>query len=410
MPTGPKPIVDIEKALVSESMLENIEQASWIRQMFEEGARLKRRFGEDNVFDFSLGNPSVPPPKALDAVLARLAAESTPSDHRYMPNAGIESVRAHFAARLTAAHGMRFEPQHVAMTCGAAGGLNILLKSIIDSGDEVILLRPYFPEYKFYVENHGGIVRLADTTADFLPDPEKVEAAMSPRTRAIILNTPNNPSGVCYSQEDVDALGRIVDRRNRTGGRPALLVMDEPYRRLRFTAKEHPSVFRAAKHAALVTSFSKDLGLAGERIGYLALSPAMEGIEALIAALAVAMRILGFVNAPALMQRLVAECDDMSVDVGVYRSNRDLLAGAMRRAGYRMAEPEGAFFLFSETPGGDDLAFCRRLKDEYRILCVPGTGFGTPGYMRISYAVPERVIRAAIPLFEKAFATSLETP
>lgn len=374
--------------------------------MFEEGNRLKRIHGEDQVYDFSLGNPSVPPPSRFREVLAEVAAESQAADHRYMTNVGLEATRAWVAERAEATHAMKgFGPEHVVMTCGAAGGLNILLRSILDEGDEVILLTPFFPEYTFYIENQGGRIVTVATDADFQPDLGAIEAAITDRTRAILLNSPNNPTGVVYEAERVSALGALVDRIADGRDEPLFLIADEPYRRLVYTDAEIESVPRTCRNGIVVTSFSKDLGLAGERIGYVLLNPRYEQSAALFGAMAVATRTLGFVNAPAFMQRVLPRCGDLAVDIERYRKNRDLIFHGLRDAGYSMPAPNGAFFLFPAVPGGDDVDFCRRLRDR-RVLTVPGRGFGTPGHIRISYAVPEHVIRGALPHFADAMASA----
>ncbi len=396
---------DSDELTISASMRETIKSSSWIRQMFEEGARLKQRFGRDNVFDFTLGNPSVPPPPAFFEILQKVARESDAADHRYMNNTGLESVREKIAGRLSAEHGLKVTAQSVVMTCGAAGALNILLKSILDPGDEIMVLTPYFPEYLFYIANHGGVPCLVDTDDNFQPDPSRIAEALTSKTRAIIINTPNNPTGVVYTQEMVNAIGEVIDGHSATHGRNTYLILDEPYHRIRYTDEPHPSIFEATPNGVLITSYSKDLGLAGERIGYVALHPELLGLGDMFSALSIATRVLGFVNAPAFMQRVVAECGGLAVDVAAYRRNRDRLYTALQKIGFEMADPDGSFFLFPKAPGGDDIQFCSQLK-KHRVLCVPGRGFGREGYIRISYAVPPEVIERAIPLFEQAFRST----
>lgn len=391
-----------EEMAISDAMRRTVDSSSWIRLMFEEGARLKEVHGKDNVFDFTLGNPSVPPPPAFFDLLQKTAKESGAEDHRYMNNTGLLSVRSKIAARLAAEHDLAIDHECVVMTCGAAGALNILLKSILDPGDEIIILTPYFPEYLFYIENHGGVPVLIDTDDEFQPVKARIARALTPRTRAIVINTPNNPTGAVYTQETVNALGLLVDDHTAKHGRNTYLFLDEPYRRIRYTEQPHPSIFEATTNGILITSYSKDLGLAGERIGYAALHPELAGRSDLFAALSIATRVLGFVNASAFMQRVVAECGDLAVDVDAYRRNRDQLYGELKRIGYEMIEPGGSFFLFPKAPGGDDVEFCSHLK-EHRVLCVPGLGFGRSGHIRISYAVHPDVIGRSIPAFERAF-------
>ena len=395
-----------ETSPVSNVMRAASERSSWIRQMFEEGNRLKRIHGADQVFDFSLGNPSVPPPTRFREVLVEVASASQAADHRYMTNVGLEETRAWVAKRAAEAQGVpNYGPEHVVMTCGAAGGLNILFRSLLDPGDEVILLSPFFPEYVFYIENQGGTIVTVPTDADFQPDLAAIEAAITPRTRAIIVNSPNNPTGVVYDAQRIRDLGAMVDRIADARPEPLFLIADEPYRRLVYTAAPQGSVPASCRHGILVTSFSKDLGLAGERIGYVLLHPDYEHSPKLFSALAIATRTLGFVNAPAFVQRVLPKCGDLSVDIGQYRHNRDLIANGLRDAGYSMPSPDGAFYLFPAVPGGDDVDFCRRLR-ERRVLTVPGRGFGTPGHIRISYAVPTHVIEAALPLFAETLASA----
>ena len=384
---------------ISESMRKGIEQSSWIRQMFEEGNRLKAKFGPDEVFDFSLGNPSVPPPSKFRDVLVQVASESSGGDHRYMTNTGLESTRRFLADQESKLHGGReFDINHIVMTCGAAGGLNIFLRSVLDEGDEVILLSPYFPEYVFYIGNFGGVVVQVPTDENFQPDLDAIAKALTPKTRAIIYNSPNNPTGVVYDDDRLVGLGKLVEKHAEEVGRPVYLVSDEPYRKLRYDDGAYSSVIENCKYGVVVTSFSKDLGLAGERIVFVLLNPDSPGVDELFSALAIATRTLGFVNAPALMQRVLPLCGELSVDVEIYRKNRDLIFEGLSKAGYKMTEPKGAFFLFPRVPGGDDVAFTEALR-EHRVLVVPGRGFGTPGHIRISYAVPQEVIERAIPLF-----------
>ncbi len=388
-------------SLISQPMQDAIRRASWIRQMFEEGNRLRAEVGAENVFDFSLGNPSAPPPEAFHDALIAAARSSTPADHRYMTNVGRLDTREVMADFLQPVHGPGLTAEHIVMTCGAAGGLNVFLKSVLNPGDEVILLKPYFPEYLFYIGNHQGRCVFVDTDEDFQPDLEAIRSALGEKTRVLILNTPNNPSGVVYDKAIVDALGAMVDEHAAHVGHPVYLVMDEPYRRIRYTDKPHPSVLATCRHGVVVSSMSKELGLAGERIGFVIVNPRLEGFDALTGAMSVATRTLGFVNAPAFMQRVLKGCADACVDLTQYRHHRDLLYQALTDFGYQMPSPDGAFFLFPRAPGGDDLAFLDILR-RHHVLCVPGRGFGTPGHIRISYAVDTDVVERAIPLFKKA--------
>ncbi len=373
-----------------------MEQSSWIRRMFEEGNRLRAELGTDNVFDLSLGNPVVEPPPELAHALAELVRAPGAGHHRYMPNAGYRETRAAVARALSRASGHGFDPDQVVMTVGAGGGLNVVLKTILDPGDEVVLVRPYFPEYVFYVDNHGGTTVLADCRPrDFGLDLGAIRAALTPRTRALILNSPNNPAGNVYAAADVDALGELLRAHARATGRVIYLVGDEPYRKLVYDGARVPWIFGAYDQSVLVTSHSKDLALPGERIGYIAVGPRCVGIPTIVAGLTFATRTLGFVNAPALMQRLVAGLQDVTIDLEGYRQKRDALVQALVTHGYDVVPPAGAFYMFPRALGDDDVAFVRALV-RHRVLAVPGSGFGMPGYFRLSYAVDDRTIDGAI--------------
>ena len=370
--------------------------------MFEEGACLKAELGPERVFDFSLGNPVVEPPAEVKAALRAALDDPAPGLHRYMPNAGFPAVRDAVAAWLAEDHGVPIAGDRVLMCVGAGGGLNVVLKSILDPGDEVAVLAPFFPEYPFYVDNHGGKLVPAASGPGFLPDPAALERVLTPRTAAVILNSPNNPTGVVYGQEDLDAVGEVLRRHGDRSGRVVHLVSDEPYRRILFDGRRPASVFRAYGPSILVTSHSKDLALPGERIGCVAIGPDCPDGAALAGAFTFANRILGFVNAPARQQRAAARLQGRSVDPRIYEAKRDLLCGPLRRMGYSFERPGGAFYLFPRAPGGDDVAFVRRLLEE-RILVVPGIGFGMSGWFRIAYCVEDREIEGALPGFERAF-------
>ncbi|MCK6479589.1 MAG: pyridoxal phosphate-dependent aminotransferase [Planctomycetaceae bacterium] len=385
---------------VSRRVAELMKGSSWIRRMFEEGARLKAAHGAENVFDFSLGNPVLePPPEVVEAFRAALD-EPAAGTHRYMPNAGYPKVREAVAEFLTRDYGVPFAADRLLMCTGAGGGLNVVLKSILDPGDEVLVVSPWFPEYQFYVDNHGGRMVAVPAGPGFLPDPAALEAAAGPRTAAVLLNTPNNPTGVVYGQETLDAVGEALRRASARTGRVIHLVSDEPYRRILFDGRRPASVFRAYGPTILVTSHSKDLAIPGERIGVVAIGPDCPDGAALAGAFTFANRVLGFVNAPALQQRAVARLQGLTVDPRIYERKRDLLCGALQAAGYEVVRPGGAFYLFPRAPGGDDLAFVNRLLRE-RILVVPGSGFGAPGHFRVAYCVEDREIEGAIPGFAR---------
>ena len=380
---------------VSRRVQEFMQSASWIRRMFEQGAQLKQKHGVDNVYDFSLGNPDLPPPPEFVRALQEVAAD-LPGRHRYMPNAGFPECRAAIAARVAQAHGVDPGAAGVIMSVGAAGALNSVLKALLDPGSEVVVFVPFFPEYRFYVDNHGGTLVCVPTTPEFDLDLEALERALSPRTRAILVNSPNNPTGRVYSRATLQALGRLVDEK----APEATLIVDEPYRKIVFDGHEVASLLQASRRTVLCTSFSKDLGLAGERIGFIAVHPEHPEREALLNGAIFATRTLGFVNAPALMQRVVAKLGEVSVDVDVYARRRRLFLDGLREAGYQCVVPEGSFYLFPRSPIPDDVRFVHELLEE-RILVVPGAGFDMPGHFRISYAVPTETIPRALPGFRR---------
>ena len=386
---------------ISVKVLSCIERSSWIRKMFEEGAMLRKIHGEENVFDFTLGNPSVEPPAAFQRQLEELAAHPQPGMHRYMSNAGYEETRQAIADVLSEKSPLPVEARHVIMTCGAGGALNVVLKTILNPGEEVIILAPYFVEYKFYVDNHDGLTREVWTDREtFQPDLSAIEEAIGPKTRAIILNSPNNPTGAVYSRETLEALGRLLDRKEKELDRQIYTISDEPYARLVYDDLEVPGIFSCIRNSVVVTSHSKDLALPGERIGYLAANPAMHESSLFIEGAVFCNRVLGFVNAPAMMQRLVAGLQRESVDVEEYRRKRDILYDHLTNLGFQMVRPGGGFYLFPQSPLEDDVAFCR-LAQKHNILLVPGAGFGAPGFFRIAYCIDEKIIRRSLPAWKK---------
>ncbi len=386
---------------ISKSVEEQLGGQSWIRKMFEEAARLAEKRGADKVFDFSLGNPEVEPPEALLSSLRRAVADGTPGLHGYMPNAGYPHVRAAIARHLEERTGLPYEGDHVVMTVGAAGAINAVLRTIVDPGDEVIVLAPYFVEYVFYVSNFHGRMVLVDTDASFQLDVERILAAVTPRTRAILINSPNNPTGVIYPEESLAALDEGLSRLEH----PVIVISDEPYRALTFDGRRTPEVPNAIERSVIATSWSKALAIPGERIGYLAISPRIEGAAAFARACAFSFRVLGYVNAPALWQRVVAEVPGLTIDIGPYQKKRDVLCDGLEAIGYDLVRPEGAFYVFPRTPG-DDVAFVSLLHDE-GILAVPGVAFGRPHHMRLSLTVSPETIERALPGFERAYARAM---
>jgi aspartate aminotransferase len=385
---------------LSEKIKANISGASWIRKMFEEGERMRKLYGSDQVFDFTLGNPDLEPPEAFKEELKRLALEPVPGMHRYMSNAGYPETRRAVAGVLAEETGLAFDENHILMTCGAGGAMNVVLKALLDPGDEVIILSPFFVEYKFYIDNHGGVAKVVPTDSNFKPDLEAIAGAISPRTRAVIINSPNNPTGVVYDAGSLSGLGKLLEEKEAATGRALFVISDEPYARIVYDGVVPPSVFKHIKNSIVVTSHSKDLALPGERIGYAAASPLIDNVDLLVEGLVFCNRTLGFVNAPALMQRLVTVLQHESVDIAGYQEKRDLLYDNLTALGFRMVKPQGAFYLFPESPCADELEFVK-LALKHNILLVPGSGFGTPGYFRISYCIDKQVILNSLEAFKK---------
>lgn len=369
--------------------------------MFEEGIALKQRYGAENVFDLSLGNPVMQPPAEFFAELRRIAADPPPGIHRYMPNAGYAETRAAVAAELARETGLGFGADDVVMTCGAGGALNVVMRTLLDPGDEVIIFAPFFVEYHFYADNHGASCRVVPPDENFLPDMQAFREAFSERTRAVLINSPNNPTGVLYGAALLDELCEIIRQKEAEYGGEIYLVSDEPYRKLLFDGLEYPHIFHHHIRSIVATSHSKDLALPGERIGYIAAHPEYEGKAELMDGLVFCNRILGFVNAPALMQHIVRALQSVSVDVGEYEAKRDFLYDNLTRMGYSLVKPQGAFYMFPASPNPDDVAFTAELQ-ERNVLVVPGSGFGLPGYFRISYCVDDRTLRGSLNGFEAA--------
>jgi aspartate aminotransferase len=389
---------------ISSKVSSSMSNASYIRKMFEEGNRLRKEMGPDRVFDFSLGNPILEPPSKFQEKLKQLVNQPVPGMHRYMPNAGYPEARAKIASYVSTEHGVKIEQDDVIMTCGAGAGLNIALKSLLDPGDEVIVLAPFFPEYSFYIDNHGGQIKIVQTNSDFVLDPSAIEAAITNRTKALILNSPNNPTGCLYSASSLQNLGEILKRAQNRFDHPITLLSDEPYRKIVFDGEKTPTVLAVHPNTILITSHSKDLGLAGERIGYAVISPEHSDRVALRGALTFTNRTLGFVNAPALFQRCVADVQDASVDISTYQKLRDLLCAGLKNAGFQFTLPQGAFYVFPKTPIPDDVAFVQHLL-KYGILSVPGSGFGRSGHIRLCFSVTQQEIERSLPLFAQSMKT-----
>jgi len=384
---------------ISQKMLAFAERSSWIRKMFEEGARLKAQYGADQVCDFSLGNPDLPPPAQYQEAVRRITAAEIPGSHGYMANNGYPFVREAVAKQIGAEQGLAVGQDDILMTVGAAGAINVTMKALLDPGDEVIILAPFFVEYNFYVDNHGGVTKIVNTAQDFSLDLAAIEAAITPKTKAIIINSPNNPTGQIYSAAELAGLGAVLAK----GGQTIYLISDEPYRKIVYDGLTVPSVFAAYQNSIIVSSYSKDLSLPGERIGYIAVHPGIEGKAQLLGAMTLANRILGFVNAPALMQRVVAQLQGVTVDCSVYARRRELFCKVLAEAGYEFVPPKGAFYMFPKSPIGDDARFVALLAEE-KILGVPGRGFGMEGYFRLAFCVEDAVISRSAEGFKRALA------
>lgn len=389
---------------ISKKMNEFATASSWIRKMFEEGTKLKKQYGPENVFDFSLGNPDVAPPPQFDTALQKIALDSSPGIHSYMPNGGYFHVREAVAGQISREQSMEVGADQVLMTCGAAGALNVVLKAILDPEEEVIILAPFFVEYKFYIDNHGGKSVVVPTRDDFNLDLDAIEAAVNGKTKAIIVNSPNNPTGQIYPEADLQALGGLLDKCQEKFGSTIFLLSDEPYRKIIFDGHHVPSIFQNYRNSIVVSSYSKDLSLPGERIGYIAVHPDVAEKNALLAAMTLANRILGFVNAPALMQRVVAELQGVTVDSAIYAGRRKIFCDILAESGFNFIPPKGAFYIFPKTPIDDDVKFVAHLQ-KYKILAVPGRGFGMPGYIRLAFCINDDVIKRSAAAFKQAMAS-----
>ena len=386
------------------SVAKNIEniisKSSWIRKMFEEGARLKAEHGAKNVFDISLGNPNVQPPEKFRKVLLDTVKSLGYGDHAYMPNTGYPHVRKAVASYLSVEQEIPVTENEVIMTCGAAGALNIILKTILDPGDEVVTPAPCFVEYGFYASNHGGVLKTVPANRDFSLDINAFSSAVTEKTKAVLINSPNNPTGQIYSKESLAELGRLLTEKGKKFGKTIYLLSDEPYRKIAYDGVKIPGIFTCYNETIIATSYSKDISIPGERIGFAAVNPAATHRNALLGGMALANRILGFVNAPALMQRVVASMQGECVDISEYARKRELLCNGLAEYGYKFVKPPGAFYLFPETPIEDDVRFVRALQEEL-ILVVPGSGFMGPGHFRIAFCVDDETIVNAMPGFKR---------
>ena len=378
-----------------------MEDSSWIRRMFELGIQLRQELGAENVFDLSLGNPIAEPPLEFRDALRRFAASEDAGIHRYMPNAGYLETRQAVADALAGETGLAYGANDIVMTVGAAAALNVVIHALCDRDDEVVILTPYFAEYLFYATNHAAKPVVIGCNANFAPDLDELESKLTPRTKLVIVNSPNNPSGAMYPAELIAELAELLDRKSAQFGTDIYLVSDEPYRKILFDEHVYAFPQLAYRRTISVTSHAKDLALPGERIGYIALHPEIEGGGPLMDALIFCNRVLGFVNAPAIMQHLVRDLQDVTIDTSDYQRKRDFLYEVLVSAGYEVRKPEGAFYMFPRSPLADEMQLVEALQRQ-GVLVVPGRGFGMPGYFRISYCVEQRDLEGAAPGFARA--------
>ena len=389
--------------LLTPAIKAHLGNSSWIRRMFEAGIELKKKYGAENVFDYSLGNPDIPAPEVVKTAMTDLAEHALdPFAFGYMPNAGLPEVRAALAAKLGREQGVEVGGEKVLVTCGAAGGINVFFRAVLSAGDEVLCPAPYFVEYGFYAENYGGLLKSVPCKEDFTLDIAAMDAAITPRTRAVIINSPNNPTGQIYSAEEINALAEVLRKHSAANGRVIYLISDEPYRFLNFDGVEIPSMFKAYDATVVIGSFSKNLSLAGERIGFIGVNPALENAQELMAGLIMCNRILGFVNAPVVAQKLILQCMDSEVDLNIYRRRRDKMAKVLKDAGLEFTMPRGAFYFFPKSPTADESVFINALVEQ-RVLAVPGRGFGMPGYFRLAFcSISEEAIEKSADSFKRA--------
>ncbi len=391
------------KSVLSDEIQEYLEHSSWIRQMFEKGIELKKIYGDNNVYDFSLGNPDVPPPENVKKALQEITQSSLqPFSLGYMSNAGYMETRSALAKKVSEEQSADIDANQIVVSCGAAGGLNCVFRAIIQPGDEVICPAPYFVEYGFYVSNYGATLHpVPSNKDDFSLDITAIKAAITNKTRAFIINSPNNPTGRIYSKEELSGLAAVLKEKSEEYQRPILLVSDEPYRFLNFDNLEIPSIFNLYNASVIIGSFSKNLSLAGERLGYIAVSKDFPNFSHFIAAVTMANRILGFVNAPCIGQKILNKCINDEADMQKYCYRRNLMADVLQKAGLEFYLPPGAFYFFPKSPIADDTEFCRILVEE-RVLAVPGTGFGLKGFLRFAFCVNEKTITEALPSIKHA--------
>ncbi len=389
--------------MISQHMKKLIQKSEVISSLFADGRNLKQQYGAENVYDFGLGNPNVKAPESINQTAIKiLQEEDSLLIHGYInSSAGYADVRKKIAGSINRRFDTHFDEQNIVMTVGAAGGLNVIFKVLLNEGDEVLTFAPYFSEYDAYAMNVGAVLKaVPPNTETFLPDLNTFEKYITEKTKVVLINTPNNPTGVVYDESIIAEIGCILEEKQKEYGTNIYLVSDEPYRELVYDGAEVPYVTHYYKNTVVAYSFSKSLSLPGDRIGYLVLPSEMDDYDDIRQGTEVATRVLGFVNAPALQQKVVAECCDELVDVAYYDANRELLYHALQEYGYECIKPQGAFYIFAKTFIPDDMEFCKKAK-EYRLLLTPATSFGCPGYVRIAYCVSRETIQNALPAFQK---------
>lgn len=391
--------------MISDKMKSLVANSSTIRAMFEEGKRLSEIYGEENVFDYSIGNPNVEPPDRIKEVIFEILNEETPNlVHGYMNNSGYEDVRAAISDFLNKKHNLALSKNNIVMTCGAAGGLNIILKSILNPDDEVITFSPYFGEYGNYVQNFNGKLVICPTDTDtFEPDLKALSEIITSKTKALIINNPNNPTGVIYSEKTIQSLSNLLNKKQKELNTIIYLISDEPYREIVYDDVNVPCLLKYYDNTFIGYSYSKSLSLPGERIGYVVVNSLIDDFDEMISSLNIANRILGFVNAPSLFQRVIAKSLDAEVDVSIYKRNRDLLYNHLISLGFTCVKPQGAFYLFPKSPIEDDKKFCEDAK-QFNLLLVPGSAFGCPGHVRLSYCISYEKIKNSLQAFDKLAA------